>query len=257
MQLAFDMFYDDEFQIIFNQYFNVKFTNFLIMIPEILLILDSLMKLITGFYENGVVVTDKTIIVHHYLKNELIYDIFSYIPSLMQGLLKEIFPNFNMILKFFQFLMFFKIKQMKTALSNYEEIIVSNGKRDFFLKIMKIIYVIIFIAHMNACIWHSIAYFYPSDDCCTWLDFNGLKEASKVSRYIYSFYFAITIGFGGNITPQNEFECIFSAIILLISLQMFGYCVNSMKSIFDMVLKQENDYKYILVLMKYSFNLLY
>jgi len=238
------MFFDEEFELILmNRGYHLKFIHFLTTIPEVLLILDSVLKFITGFYENGVVVTDKIRIIQNYYKNELIYDIIAYLPVVMQRIFQQMFPDISLGLKILQFLMFFKIKWIKNAIAKYEEIIASNGKKDFLLKFVKLLYVIIFVTHLNACLWHSIAYFYPSDSCCTWLEFNGLKEATKVSKYIYAFYYAITIGFGGNITPQNEIECIFGAIILLISLQMFGYCINSMKSILDVMMKQENKYK--------------
>lgn len=248
MQLSFDMFFDDELETTFHKYhYNLKLASFLIIFPELMLIIDTLLKFITGFYENGVVVTDKFEIIHHYLKNGLIYDILSYLPVLMQGLIKQMFPNMGLILKFFQFLMFFKIKRVQTAISNYEEIIASNGKRDFFLKFVKLMYVIIFITHLNACLWHAIAYFYPASRCCTWIDNSDLKEAHWVSRYIYTFYWSIsvmaTIGFGEKISPQNDMECIIGVIILIVSVLLFGFCINYMKLILDMISKPQNEYK--------------
>ena len=248
MQLSFDMFYDDELEGFFHKHhFNEKLVKFLILFPEIMLIIDTLLKFITGFYENGVVVVDKLSIIQHYLKTGLIFDILSYLPILIQSIVREFFPGLSIILKSFQLLMFFKIKRVKTAISNYEELIASNGKHDFLLSFGKIIYVIIFITHLNACMWHAIAYFYPSESCCTWLDFNDLRASSWVSRYIFSFYWAIsmmaTIGFGEKISPRNDLECIFGGIILIISVLLFGYCINSMKQLLDMMSIKENEYK--------------
>ena len=249
MQLSFDMFYDDELEITFHKYdFNAHLAEFLIIFPEIMLIMDTLSKCITGYYENGVVVEDKVLIIHHYLKTGFIFDILSYLPIFMQSLVKAIFPQISLLLKCFQLLMFFKVKRVKIAISTYEEIIASNGKHDFFLKFIRMMYVIIFITHLNACIWHAVAYFYPSDICCTWLDYSELKSAHWVTRYIYSFYWSIslmaTIGFGEKISPQNSFECLIGIGILIISVLLFGYCINSMKQLLDMMSKEENEYKY-------------
>ena len=245
MQLSFDMFYDDELEYFFHKHhLNQTLANFLVIFPEMLLITDTLLKFITGFYENGIVIEDKISIVHHYLKNGIIFDILSYLPVLAQSIVKKIFPEFGEILKFFQLLMFFKIKRVKTAIFNYEEIIASNGKHDFLLSFCKMMYVIIFITHLNACIWHAIAFFGAEN---TWLDYFGFREDHWTERYIYSIYWAIsmmaTIGFGEKISPRNTIECIVGGIILIISVLVFGYCINSMKQLLDMMSVQENEYK--------------
>ena len=256
MQLSFGMYFDDELEKNFQNYdFNPKLASFLIIFPELMLVIDTLLKFITGYYENGVVIEDKILIIHHYLKTGLLFDFLSYVPILIQSLVKKLFPEISLILKCLQLLMFFKIKRVKIAIKNYEEIIASNGEHDFLLSFIKLLYVVIFITHLNACIWHAIAYFYPLNSCCTWLDYSNLQSASWVTRYIYSFYWAMsmmsTIGFGEKISPQNNLECMFGAVILLISVLLFGYCINSMKQLLDMMSNKENEHKYIYLFYTY------
>lgn len=247
-QICFDMFYDEELEYFFHkQHFNSHLAEFCILFPEILLMIDSLLKFITGYYEHGIVIEEKSLIVHHYLKTGLWFDILSYFPILIQGIVKKFFREFSIILKFFQFLMFFKIKRVKTAISNYEEITASNGKHDFFLSFCKMLSIIIFVAHVNACLWHAVAYFYPSNECCTWLDVSNLRSRHWTTRYIYSFYWAIstisTIGFGEKISPQNNLECLLDALIAFISVLMFGYCINTMKQLLDRMTHKDDEYK--------------
>ena len=248
MQLCFDMFYDDELEILFETYhLNKGLVEFIIILPELMLIIDTLLKFITGFYENGVIVEEKATIVHHYIRKGLVFDCLTYIPVLMQGIFRKKFPWIGLIVKELQLLMFFKIKRVKIAISNYEEIIASNGKHDFLLSFFKLMYVILFITHVNACIWHALAYFHPDINAITWLDYSGLKTSNWVVRYLYSFYWAIsmmaTIGFGEKISPRNNLECVGGMLILIISVLLFGYCINSMKQILDMMSKEENEYK--------------
>lgn len=247
-QICFDMFYDDELEYFFHKYhFNPHVAELFIFFPEVFLMIDTLSKFITGYYENGVIVEDKLSIVHHYLKNGLLTDLLSYFPILIQGIVKKFFPSFGFFLKIFQFLMFFKLKRVKTAILNFEAIIASNGKHDFFLSFCRMMAVIIFISHVNACIWHSFAYYFPDDECCTWLDSSGLKNRHWTTKYIYSFYWAIsimsTIGFDVKISPQNNLECLGGACILFVSVLMFGYCLNTMKQLLDMMSSKENEYK--------------
>ena len=248
MQLCFDMFYDDELEELFaTHHMNHSLAQFIVLLPELMLIMDTIMKFFTGYYENGVVVEDKGMIFHHYIKKGLVYDILTYFPVLMQGILRKMVPWVGVIVKELQLLMFFKIKRVKVATLNYEEIIASNGKHDFVLSFVKLMYVILFITHLNACIWHAIAYFNPQADAFTWLDYSGLKESHWVIRYIYSFYWAIsmmaTIGFGEKISPRNSLECVGGVFILIVSVLLFGYCINTMKQILDMWSKEEQEYK--------------
>lgn len=248
MQLSFDMFYDEQLEHLFEKYhLNHSLISFIVIIPELMLIIDTLLKFITGYYENGIVVEDRGLIIHHYLRKGLVFDLISYFPVLMQGIFKVMLPELSLFLKSLQLLMFFKIKRVKTAISNYEEIIASNGKHDFLLSFCRLMYVIIFIAHLNACIWHAVAYFPPESFGATWLDNSNLKHAFWGKKYIYSLYWAIsimaTIGYGEKISPSNSLECGVGVLILIVSVLLFGYCINSMKQLLDVMSKEENDYK--------------
>ena len=249
MQLCFDMFYDDEFEHLFMSYnYNHSLIFFILFLPEIFLIFDTLLKFVTGYYEDGVVVEDRGLIIDHYIKKGLLFDLVSYVPVLMQSIVKKFFPKLGFVLKIAQLLMFFKIKRVKIAITNYEEIIASGGKHDYLLSACKLIYVTLFISHLNACFWHMAAYFYPLQ-CCTWLDTTDLRSVHWGERYLHSFNWAIsimaTIGSSDGIYPTNNLEYVMAIIISIVSVFFFGYCINSMKQILDMMSKEENDYKYI------------
>jgi hypothetical protein len=64
------------------------------------------------------------------------------------------------------------------------------------------------VAHFVACFWHGYTInltilgiaFHNKDKMNTWLSYKGLEDASDLSRYNYSFYWAITtmvtVGYG-------------------------------------------------------------
>ena len=250
MQICFDIFYDDELEELFaekglHHYLGV----FLVTIPDILLIIDTLLKCITGFYEDGIVVVDKSKITAHYLKKGLLFDVLSYFPVIMQGVMRknfpELFTGYEYTIKYMQIMMFFKIKRVNIAISNFEEIISSKGGHDFLLSAFRLMYVLFFVTHINACIWHATAYF--NKGVSTWLDYSNLREEYWLTKYLYSLYWAIstmaTVGFEETVKPQNNLELIVGAIILIFSMFLFGYCINSMKQILDMMAKQETEYK--------------
>ena len=248
LQLAFDINYEEIFHDhLHSHHLNNHLATFIVQFPEFLLILDSLLKFITGYYENGLVITSKAHIVSHYLKKGLIFDMFSYFPVILQSLLSHA----GIALKIMQFLIFLKVKRIKIIFHNFQEMISLKGQNDYILSLLKLIFQIIFFAHLNACIWHSTAYYNSSHEIKTWLDYSTVKELSWISRYFYSMFWAVsvlvTIGFGEKISPQNDVELVVGTMILLSSALFFGYTINEMREIFDSMNKKEKEYKYIFI----------
>ena len=233
---------------------NHSLSVFLTGIPDLFLIIDTLLKFVTGFYEDGIIIVKKRKIAAHYFKKGLIFDLFSYFPVIVQGILRKNYPIYfedhDFAIKIAQLLMFFKFKRVNIAFSNFEEIIASHGRHDNILKIFRLIFVIFFITHINACIWHGAAYFFPDKDVITWLAESNLKEEYWLIKYLHSFFWAIsmmaTITYN-KISPQNNFELFVASFIVVISVFLFWFSINSMKQILDVMTKEENDYKLTLI----------
>lgn len=56
-----------------------------------------------------------------------------------------------------------------------------------------------------------------------------------MTKYVYSFYFVIitmtTIGYE-DVNPENEYEMVYVILMAIFSCGIFGYCVNTIGSIF-------------------------
>ena len=250
MQLSFDIFYDDELLEVFaEKQISAFWGKTIIVIPELMLIFDTLLKFITGFYSNGIIIVEKSHIIDHYLKKGFIWDLLSYFPVLMQGILRkhiQAYGNFDFSIKLLQMLMFCKVKRVSIAISNFEAIIASNGRKDFVLAAVRMTYVLLFITHLNACAWYAVAYFNPDNTANTWLDESGLKPEYWIIKYFYSYYYAtsmmVTVGYN-KISPQNSMECCLGVILLVVSMMLFGYTINTMKRILDFMSKSKDEYK--------------
>ena len=167
LQLSFDFNYDEEIEHFLDKlHISHSVAKFLAFVPEFLLIIDTLLKFITGYYENGLVITNKAKICHHYLKKGLIFDILAYCPIIAHSFLKMWTPGI-FILRIFQLLMFFKIRRVQIVLQNFQEMISLEGKTDYLLSIFIIAYEIAFFTHIMACIWHGWAYYELSTEI-TW-----------------------------------------------------------------------------------------
>ena len=244
LQLSFGFNYEEKLDtfLTMNE-FNHILINFISLAPEILLVLDTLLKFITGYYENGVVVIEKSHIIHHYIKKGLILDLLSYTPILVQAILHE----HGLTIRLMQLLVFCKLKRIQIIMHNFKEMISLNGKHDYILSLIILIFQIIFFSHINACIWHGVAYYSLSNDMKTWLDYSGIKDLDWTTKYYYSLFWSIsvlvTIGFGEKVSPQNNAELLVGGSILLCSALFFGYTINCMREIFDEMAKNEKNYK--------------
>ena len=246
LQLSFDFYYDELIleRLEINN-FNPNISKLIVFLPELLLILDSLLKFITGYYQNGVVITNKKKIFLHYLKKGFIFDILSYSPIIAQTFLKGSMIG-GVLLKFFQLLMFFKIKRVQIIMTNFQVIISLNGKHDHILNLINLIYQIIFYTHIMACVWHGVAFYYQDEGVLTWLDFNNLRETDWFRRYLFALYWAVSVMVTVSnefLTPHNNLEMGIGVFILLISSLFFGFTLNSMREIFELMGKSEKDYK--------------
>ena len=207
--------------------------------------------MITGYYENGLIVMNRNKIFHKYIRKTLLYDILSYLPLILQVALKNLFVSTNtqIILKIFQFLMYAKAKRIHTIINTFEEIIALKGKRDHIISILRLSFWIFFICHINACIWHGIAY-YQSDDIVSWLVTANLKQNNSPDKYLHSLYWAVsvmvTMGYQEQISPQTNTETLIAIIILLVSAILFGYSMNVIREIFDEISKTHRKHKFII-----------
>ena len=249
MQLSFD-FYDDEFEALCEEkHINHYLAKFILLLPEAILIMDTLLKFITGFYENGVIETEKSKIIEHYLKKGLIFDLLAYIPVLSQGFLRTSILNIpyinGTIIKLSQILLLCKIKRVGIALSNCQEIISANGRDDYTLSAIRLLLTILFVTHINACIWHSMAYF--GSDKLNWLTFNNIHDSDWKYRYYVSMYWAISLfgslGSGDKFSPHNLNEYILGIAIILISVFLFSYSFFTIKGILEAMNKDKKEYK--------------
>lgn len=250
MQLSFDFFYDDEFEEwCEGLHIDPHISHFIVLIPECILILDTFMKCFTGFYEDGVIETDKKKIIKHYLKKGLMFDLMAYIPVLAQGFFRNfLFTTLNInatAIRLFQMLLFCKISRVFVALSNFQEIISANGNDDYIINALRLLATILFITHLNACIWHGLAYF--SHEKENWLAFNDLIEIPWRNRYYISMYWAVSLFgsmglFGDKMIPQNRNEYVVGIVIVLISSFLFTYSFSTIRSILKAAQKESQQY---------------
>lgn len=228
--------------------FSYKIAHFLVIIPEIMIIIDTFLKLITGYYENGVVIKDKIKIIHHYFHKTFLFDLIAYLPLILHSLLKNQDSNSEIsFLKILQLLLFFKIPRVQTVLKNFQEMISLKGQNDHILSIFILGFKLIFFTHIIACIWHAFSYYSDPTMSITWLDISSLRGSSWIERYSHSMYWSagcvFAIGGSERNGPNNNSEFIFAVFVYLTSGFFYAFSINMIREIFIDFNKKNRVYK--------------
>jgi hypothetical protein len=135
-----------------------------VMMTLIILFIDVLLNLNTSYYEVGELVDDRRRIFNNYIKTHLIFDFIAFISLLLH--LISLFNTNWLWTKGLQVLFFAKYKNLKRVFDIIEEIVCVNEFYDAMHSLAMLLLKMITVAHIFACIWHSIAI---SNPCKNWL----------------------------------------------------------------------------------------
>ena len=207
LEIAFDVDLEGDF----------PFTYILKIFSCIFICLNIFIKVNTEYFEYGICVKERTKIMINYAKNMLFLD-FLTLSSLIMSFYEEDTVYYYKCLFFFTY---FKIRKLYNNLKQ-------QRKTSDFFEICLLLFRLICISHIIACIWHAIAYYNLIVVPSHWLDAYSYYDWQH--RYIISLYWGITtlctVGYG-DITPKNSLEIGYCCIVMLIGTLIFGYSINS------------------------------
>ena len=202
-----------------------------------LFIIDSIFTLNSGYYSKGVLVTDKFEIFKWYAKsNWLLYD-FTTIISNSIGLYYKSYG-----IEIIQMLRIIKLLKISRII---EESLQLTDKKQYVLQLIKLTFLVVFINHLCACLWHLISVWQIElGSNRSWLSLHNLVDESYINRYINAAYYSVlTMITAGIINTNNDVEKFISIIIVLVLAGIFAYAISTIGIILQDMNKNESELK--------------
>ena len=119
--------------------------------------LDILMAANSGFYLKGYYKSDRWEVLQNYLKTSFLYDFGVFLLLLLER---------DMLWDYVLILFFYKLKPYSLMVKRIEESFYFNIKIIHYLRLAKLLFFVIFVSHIFACMWVFIAEGYEDEE--TW-----------------------------------------------------------------------------------------
>ena len=217
-------------------------------IENILFLLDVFINFHTAFYKEGVLIKDHKQIALKYMRGWFFIDLLACIPFQTvfiynaDEFTNELFALFGLF-RTFKIVRFITILRRGEALTRFRDFVRMSGELNGVMRLFKLCFVIIFLAHWVACFWHLIGFHPGARDQTSWIMVHGLEDASISARYLKSLYWAIatllTVGYG-DIVATNNSEEIFSIFVMLLGSGVVGFSMNQIGDILEQINSEVN-----------------
>lgn len=166
--------------------------------------------------------------------------------------LLPLFLSLSQFSEYFDIFFSLRIVKVEGIIKRIEEFLQLRGKKEGIFQLIKLMAFLFFLTHLSACIWHFVAQYEISNGFETnWLQVKSLQNEPWMKRYIYSLYFSLvtmmTVGYG-DITIQNETECVVNIFMIIYGCVVFAYTISDIGVIFKEMYQEEKEFKLFFIL---------
>lgn len=197
------------------------FVDFMSWVTRIFWTFDVPLSCITGYiHDNGEVEMDPKQILLRYASSWLVFDlalvIFEWSEIFWRGVLVDTGALAGRTTKIFRLIRLLRVLRMRQAMVSFVERIRSENVV-LLAEILKIMLVIVGIAHLVACLWYWIGT--REGEAMSWVKTDGWDQEALHYRYATCLHWSLSQLTGGmdEIHPKNAPERVFAIVVFLIA----------------------------------------
>lgn len=205
---------------------------------------DIILKCVTAYYQNGILITVPSKILSNYIGSHFIYDFLAIIPIFFQSHLvfePELFQMskaWHTAERLSQFLIYFKSFEVIKALERLDDMLQLEERSQAFFNLIKLVIEILLFSHIIACVWHGVASYSPYHE--NMLEVEDLIHKNWFNRYLTFLFWTIC---PEKLEPKNELEYGFGFFAVLASHAVFGFIIEGIHSILESLSEKNVEMK--------------
>ena len=209
-----------------------------------LLVLDILINFNTAYLEKGELIKERHLIIKHYFKQGFWRDIVSLLYFYWAFYYS--YPYQHWVFNLSSVTFFFRVPNIQRIFNRIEDFLFVDDKFYNYMLFFQLIFRVLLISHLFACVWHKIGISTSGFHNSSWLQNLLITNEDWTTRYLYSLYYVVvvmnTVGFG-DITPRNQIEITFTVCFIYFACGLFAYTINSIGLILQNIDRSEREFK--------------
>jgi CRP-like cAMP-binding protein len=236
-------------------------------------LLEIFVTLNTGYIKRGNLVMERKYVVMNYLRTWFFMDLFASFPyswiieitssdeetsdeettsseSNSSGGGSAVYKTPQLlrllrIVRFLRILRLLRVLKLRKLMMRLEDYIVSD-RMNAIVEFLKLILIIIFIAHWIACFFWYVGYSELTNKGQSWILIAGIQDSAVEDKYLTSLYWAFTtmttVGYG-DVHPSTPNERLYGFFAMLVAVGVFAYTVGNIGEMVTRLNLQATQYK--------------